>query len=275
MQPKIIFLGTGGDPAVVGKQRRASGGIILRVEGYQFHIDPGPGALVKAKEYDVNLRENTAVLVSHAHINHSNDLNAVISAMTYNGLDRKGVVIATESAVEGINSKYSLGPVLLDFFRNCVERVITIKEGQKVGIENIEIHSLKTSHSDPTCVGFKFFTPNFVLAYSSDTSYSKELVKLYEKSDILILNTVNVSDKKDKNNLTCDDAEKIISKVKPKLSIITHFGTKLLDSDPLYIAREIQKKSGVQVIAAVDGLEIQPLSYSVKKDQKTLNAYKE
>jgi len=42
--PSIIFLGTGGDEYVVGKQLKGSGGIIVRVEGYQFHIDPGPAA---------------------------------------------------------------------------------------------------------------------------------------------------------------------------------------------------------------------------------------
>ena len=45
MQSKILFLGTGGDATVVGKQKRMSGGIILKIEGYQFHLDPGPGSL--------------------------------------------------------------------------------------------------------------------------------------------------------------------------------------------------------------------------------------
>ncbi len=47
MQDQIIFLGTGGDPVVVGKQIRSSGGIVLKLDGLQFHLDPGPGALVK------------------------------------------------------------------------------------------------------------------------------------------------------------------------------------------------------------------------------------
>ena len=53
--PSIIFLGTGGDEFVVGKQLRGSGGIVVQVEGYQFHIDPGPGALIKARQAGINL----------------------------------------------------------------------------------------------------------------------------------------------------------------------------------------------------------------------------
>ncbi|MDP6600597.1 MAG: MBL fold metallo-hydrolase, partial [Candidatus Woesearchaeota archaeon] len=83
----IIFLGTGGDSYVVGKQLRASGGIILQINDDQYHIDPGPGALVMAKETGVNLRANTALFVTHNHLNHCNDINAVIDAMTYGGFD--------------------------------------------------------------------------------------------------------------------------------------------------------------------------------------------
>ena len=73
----IIFLGTGGDSYVVGRQIRASGGIILQIGDDQFHIDPGPGSLVMAKQAGINLRANTAVVVTHNHLNHCNDINAV------------------------------------------------------------------------------------------------------------------------------------------------------------------------------------------------------
>lgn len=272
MQPKILFLGTGGDSVVVGKQRRSSGGIIIRVEGYQFLLDPGPGALVKAKEFGVNLRDTTAILVTHAHMNHANDLNAVVSAMTYDGLDRKGVVISTESVIDG-SIQDEIRPVLTNHATECVERVINVRAGQKVGIENIEIHALKTIHKDPHNVGFKFFTPNFILSYSSDTDYSPEIAEQYKGSDIILLNVVYPGDIKSKENLTMADAAKIIDKAQPKVCIITHFGNKLLDRDPIYEARELQKETGVQIIAAVDGLELHPTSYSANLKQKTLNLY--
>jgi len=273
MQSKILFLGTGGDSAVVGRMRRAAGGIIVHVDGFQFHIDPGPGALVKAKEYGINLRENTCILVSHGHLNHNSDLNAVISAMTYNGLDRKGVIIASKSVVEGTPGPRPISPVLATFFKNCVERVIMVHKGQKVGIESIEIHTLETYHNDETAIGFKMYTPSFTLAYSADTGYSPEFADQYENVDILILNCVHPGDVKSKYNLTAESVEKLIIKSKPRLCILTHFGNKFLDEDPIYQAREIQKKTGVQVIAAVDGLEIEPTSYAANAKQKTLSTY--
>ena len=276
MQPKITFLGTGGDPFVVGKQKRASGGIVFCADNIQILLDPGPGALIKAKEYKINLRETTAVCVSHGHLNHSNDLNAVISAMTYNGLDAQGVIVGSSSAINGFSDEDKnivISPSLSSFFSKCVEKAIVLKAGQRLGIESIEIEALRTSHSDPTAIGFKFFTPEYVLTYSSDTAYFSGISEQYKKSDILILNCVYPAEMKPKENLSEQDAEKIIAKAKPKLCILTHFGNRMIEQDPLYIAREIQKKTGVQVIAAVDGLEIHPLSYSAKMNQKTLNLY--
>ncbi|MCK4521455.1 MAG: MBL fold metallo-hydrolase [Nanoarchaeota archaeon] len=270
MTDSIIFLGTGGDEFTVSKQMIGSGGIIVKAEGYQFHIDPGPGALTRAAMYDVNLRENTAVLVSHAHLNHCNDVNAVLSAMSHNGLDVKGVLIANNTF---INGDEKTKPYLTDFHNKCVERVIVANSAQKIGIENVEIHILKAKHTDPKTVGFKFITPKFTLSYSSDTRYVAELVEEYKDSDILILNIVEPFDKKQEFNLSADDAVNIISRVKPKLAIITHFGKNMIEADPMYIAREIQKRTSVQVIAAKDGLSISPVSYAPSVRQKKLDNF--
>ncbi len=257
----IIFLGTAGDTAIYGKQIRGSGGLIIQAEGYQFHIDPGPGALVRASQLGVNLRQNTAILVSNNHLINCNDLNAVIAAMTLDGLDVQGVVIAAESVIPHLSDRHS----------KQVERVIPVGPEKKIGIENVEIQTLFTT--DPAKIGFKIYTPQFLMSYSSNTGYSREIAKQYEGSDILILNIEKPFKEKCEDCLNSEDAVKIINRVKPKLAVITHFGTKMLTSDPLYESREIQRQTGVQVIAAKDGLVINPVSYSASLRQKTLNLY--
>jgi len=273
--PSIIFLGTGGDEFVVGKQLKASGGIVVQVEGYQFHIDPGPGAIVRAHQAGVNLRENTAILVSHAHINHCNDVNAVISAMSHNGFDINGVLISNITFANG-SDESKMYPLLTEFHRNCVERVIVAKPNQRIGIETVEIQTLKAFHKDPNALGFKLITPKFTLTYSGDTKYNKELIDEYKRSDILILNMVHPSGTSSKNtdNLNFEDAVRILDKTKPKLAVITHFGKAMVKADPLNEARELQKLTGVQVLAAIDGMSINPVSYSADAKQKTLNIYK-
>ena len=267
---KIIILGTAGDSIVTGKQIRASGGIVLNVEGYQFHIDPGPGALVRCRQFNINPRNNTAVISTHNHLNHAGGINEIISAMTHNGLDKKGVIIANNTVINGTEKDQSL---LNKYYKNSVERFISLKVGQKVGINTIEIRAIKAFHDDPESFGLKFYTPKFNLVYSSDTKYSPELIEEYKDANILILNTPFPLESKNTDQLNLNNAIKIIGEVKPKLAVITHFGVKLLNSDPIYESREIQNQTGVQIIAAKDGMLIDPLNYSANLIQKTLNLY--
>ncbi|MEM4263291.1 MAG: MBL fold metallo-hydrolase [Candidatus Woesearchaeota archaeon] len=265
MDSKILFLGTGGEITVIGKQIRGSGGIIVKTDECQFHIDPGPGALVRAAMHGINIREHTAILISHEHTAHCAGINSVISAMTLNGLDKHGVLIASESFIK--NNQ------LTEFHKNCIEKIIIANPGKKIGVENIEIHALKTIHNDQSCVGFKIFTPKFILTYTSDTKYDKDIIEQYKKSDILILNIPFPFKTKEPKTLSSDDAVKIINKTTPKLAIINHFGSKMLSASPIYEAREIQKLTKVQVIAAEDGMVIEPTAYSADLKQKTLNLF--
>jgi phosphoribosyl 1,2-cyclic phosphodiesterase len=65
----------------------------------------------------------------------------------------------------------------------------------------------------------------------------------------------------------------LVSEVKPKITIITHFGMKMLREDPLIMAREIHKKTKQSVIAAKDGMTLNPISFSTRIKQETLNKF--
>jgi len=249
----IIFLGTGGDSLVVGKQTRASGGIILQVEGNQFHIDPGPGALVRAKQFGVNLRENTAVLVSHNHINHCNDVNAVLAAMTHSGLDPRGVLVCAKSVIEETEDNK---PYVTNYHKAFVEKFIGLESDAKVGINQVTVHTTCTEHSDKKAVGFKVYGPKFVLGYTGDTDYCEDMEQDHKDATILIACCKTPSGIKEKGHLNTDDVIKLVKKTKAKLCIITHFGIKMLEADPMQQARDIQKATKVETIAATDGLVV-------------------
>lgn len=269
MPSRIVFLGTAGNISVVAKQARTSGGFIVQVDDIQLHIDPGPGALTNAALCNINVRAHTALLVTHAHLNHANDLNALINAMTLNGLDNHGVLVAPESVVNGTEK---IKPVLNEQSAKHLEKILVAQPDKKIAIENIEIQPLATKHTDPHAVGYKIFTPHFVLTYSGDTDYIPELGELYAKSDILVLNCQH-PDKTKESGLCSNDVIKILNKAKPQLCILTHFSQKMLDANPLYETREIKKQTSVQVIAAEDGMIIDPGSYSAELKQKTLNVF--
>jgi hypothetical protein len=49
----------------------------------------------------------------------------------------------------------------------------------------------------------------------------------------------------------------------------------MIKADPLYEAREIQRRTNVQTIAAKDGMVINPATYSAKSRNKTLNTFEQ
>ncbi len=186
---------------------------------------------MRAKQAGINLRETTVLLVSHNHILHANDANAVIAAMTHSGLDKQGVLVAEKTAIEGT---FDQTPLIGKFFSTCVERTIRVDPDKKIGINELEVRTTPVKHDGEGGVGFKFYTPKFTLSYVGDTTYFAELAEAHLGSDIMILNVNAPSGVRVKDNMNTDDAIKIIRKVKPKLVIITHFGIKMLSSDAIF-----------------------------------------
>ena len=250
---QLIFLGTAGSTSVVSKQLRSSGGIIFRTEDIQFHIDPGPGSLIKAKEYGVNVHHTNAILVSHNHINHCNDLNVVVEAMTHGGIEHQGILLASKSVLENNDNSY---PFLTKYHQNLIEKIIALEKNHKIGVELIQIIALPAEHSDPSAVGFKIFSPKLTLGYTGDTTLTSKMIEGLSGTDVLILNVPYPEDKSKDLNLDTEAAIKIISQVRPKLAIMTHFGLEMLKADPLNEARRVQRITGVHTIAARDGLNI-------------------
>ncbi len=263
---EITFLGTGGDTLVITKCIRNSSGIVIKHKDVQLYLDPGPNALLMSKYNKINLRENTAVICSSSKMSQCNDVNAVVSAMTYNGLDVKGVLVAPKMVFEGddVNS-----PMLQTHFKKCVEKLIIAEANKKIGIQDVDIHFLETTDYTDS-VGMKIFMPDLVIGYSSDTSYSEKMAKQFEGCDVLIMNIQNPSGIKKKYQMNTDDAIKFVKKVKPQLGIMTRLGKAMIDADPLLEARKVHLASKIQIMAVIDGQMISTGSYNTKSKQKRL-----
>lgn len=254
----LIFLGTAGGNAV-SKQIQSGGGIVLQVGELQFHLDPGPGALTKAKEYGINLNHNTAVLVTHNHTNHCAELNVVIDAMTHCGLEHRGILLGSKSVILGTEDT---PPALTKHHATMPEKVIPMEKNHKVGFDLVEINAISAEHSDETAVGFKFFCPKFTLSYTGDTKLTDTLIAELGGTDILILNVPYPGNKGVGMNLDTESAIKLVSIVKPKVVVMTHFGFEMFKANPLEEARAVQRATDVPTIAAKDGLLVYPESYS-------------
>jgi len=246
----IKFLGTAGARFVVTRQLRKSGGTWLTLDDTNVLIDPGPGSLVRclSSKPKLNPLDLDGIILTHRHLDHSNDINIIIEAMTNGGFKKKGVVFAPRDALEE-------DPVILNYVRDYVDRIEVLKEKGTYNIGNISFSTpVKHVHGVET-YGLNIYGKNHSISMITDTTYFKGLETHY-KEDILIIHSVLMEGKDYIKHLSLKDAEKIISKNKPKLTILTHFGMTMIKAKPWEIAEKISEKLGAKVIAASDGMEI-------------------
>ena len=248
---KIKFLGTAGGRYVVSRQIRKSGGTWLTLDDTNVLIDPGPGSLVRvlSSKPKLNPRDLDGIILSHKHLDHSNDVNIIIEAMTNGGWDKKGVLFAPEDALEG-------DPVVFRYIREYIDKIETLKEKGSYKIGNIRFETpIKHIHHSVEGYGFNIFGKNTSISIITDTMYFEGLESHYT-GDLLILNVVFYENQRDLQHFDMKDVEKIISINKPRLTILSHFGMTMIKSKPWEIAERLSKKLGVKVIAASDGMEI-------------------
>jgi ribonuclease BN (tRNA processing enzyme) len=263
---KIIFLGTGGGRNVLASQQRYTAGRILKLNDHQFHLDPGPGALIRSLEFGLDPKKTTALFVSHKHIDHCNDANLLINILTHGGINKRSRLFASHSFKPDTSIAHSS-------ILSWLEKVTYLSAGDRTKIDNCIIEALPTKHTDELGIGFKFHSNDHIITYTSDTDMNSKIMKSYEGSDIIIFNCERPFIDPLNHHLSSQKVVDVINEVRPKLAILTHFGKKMLESNPLYEAREIQKLTGVQTIAAHDGLMIDPMSYSAASAQKKLSGY--
>ncbi len=253
MNDFLKFLGTGGARFVVSRQLRASGGIWIHFQGTHVHVDPGPGALVKAtgSRPALNPADLQAILVSHRHLDHANDLNIMVEAMTQGGTKKRGTVFLPQDALQG-------EPILFSYLRENLERVVFLEEKGHYQVGSISFTTpLRHEHSTET-YGFRFSFLQSTVSLIVDTLFTEKLFEAYQKSDCLIIHTVRLkpAEHRELLHLCVEDARLLIENIRPRLAILTHFGMTMLQAKPWEIAEDLTQKTGIQVIAARDGMTV-------------------
>ncbi len=247
MSSYVKFFGTAGGRFSVFNQIRASGGIWVCIEDTNILVDPGPGSLLKLIEYGRSARELDAVFLSHRHLDHSADINSIIESMTSGGRNYHGAVLAPSDA-------WDSDPVILGYNRANYKNIRTY-EGGWWQIGNIKISTpLKLVH---TVENFAvcFQGKRHSIGYISDTLYFEPLKTVFANIDLLIINTVFIHSRGGIYHLSVDDIMPIISSVRPKRTVITHFSTEVLKAQPDKIASKLSE-NGDYVVAAYDGMEL-------------------
>ncbi len=251
----IKFLGTAGARFVVSKQLRASGGLWFSLGKEAILVDPGPGSLFRCFSSRPKLDPSTlsGIILTHRHLDHSNDVNVMIEAMTCGGRNKRGFLYAPGDAFNAPD------PVVQIYVREFLGEIGYLEEGKKIDRTSFSIlASLKHQHPVET-YGLKFYLPYGCISLISDTAFFPGLIDYYKDADLLIINVVIFQDHVNKNiyHLNLNQAKELIKGIKPRAAILTHFGMTMLQNKPYLLARNLEEELGIRVLAAADGLKIE------------------
>jgi len=247
----IKFLGTAGARFVMIKQLRSSGGIWISHKGTNVLIDPGPGSIVRCAMSRPKLdpAKLDAIILTHRHLDHSSDINVMIEAMTEGGFKKRGIVFCPQDAI-GEDS------VILKHEINFPEKIEIIEARKEYSVGDFKF-STSMRHIHPVeTYGLKFNLNKTSVSLMCDTKYSEELIDFY-KTDLLIISVVFFEPRPGIDHLSLADAQQLISRIRPKKTILTHFGMTMLKSKPHLQAQRLSRELGIEVEAAYDGLAME------------------
>ena len=257
---ELVILGSGGGRHNIRTQHRATGGILYKFNGIQAHIDPGPGAIVRLNQYNEDPIKTELFIVTHVHIDHFNDLCAIIEASreslhdkNYN-YHKKGTLITTKDTLKYVS----------DYHQKMLEKIVPFKAGDSIDYKDVKIIGTRVIHSQVEGFGVIFKLKNYSIGFSSDTKVFEGFSEQFSGVDILVLNLLRPDSITCKRHLCTDDVIPYLNNITPPLRglVITHFGSYMDSTFSLknFVPSQIEKlkeKTDINmIIAAEDGLKI-------------------
>ncbi len=251
----IKFLGTAGARFVVARQLRSSAGTFVRIDGRNIVLDPGPGTLVRLAKSKppIDVTKLDGIILSHLHIDHSNDVNVLIDAMTSGGLDRRGVLFAPASCLEGDHA------VVLRYLRRFVEAIVTLEAEKTYSLGSLSFTTSVAHDHGTETYGVSFTRSGKKVSFVVDTRYAPKLVESYEGADVLVMNIVRLTrhESGEVLHLCVDDARELLRQVGPRVAVLTHFGMTMIRAKPWLVAQRLSEELGLDVRAASDGMTLE------------------
>jgi phosphoribosyl 1,2-cyclic phosphodiesterase len=242
---KLTFMGTAGARFMVAKQIAASGGLYIEDGNARISLDPGPGAVVQYAKRKIDLTKLDAIVLSHRHLDHANDVNVMIEAMTEGGFARRGRLFCPPDALDP-------DPVVLHYLRRFPEEIVRLEPSTEYSVNGLSFTTTPKHIHQVDTFGLRFGDR---LGWVTDSAYYDGIAEQH-KADVMVIHLVLMQCREGLPHLCLADAERIIRDARPRLAIITHFGMTVWRAHPWTVAEELTQKTGVEVKAARDGMSL-------------------
>jgi len=178
----------------------------------------------------------------------------MVEAMTGGGVRRHGRLFAPADALES-------EPVIFSYLRDSLDGIEVLREGKSYSVGNVSFTTpVRHVHMVET-YGMVFKTARHTFSYIADTQFFEGILQHYA-ADLIIINLAFLEPHPPSDNrklpvdhLSVPDAVRILTGLRPKMALLTHFGMTMWRAKPWLVAESLTEKTGVKVIAARDGMK--------------------
>jgi phosphoribosyl 1,2-cyclic phosphodiesterase len=195
--------------------------------------------------------EINAIIVTHRHIDHSSDVNALAEGMTLMAREPRGFILLTRDCVENGDD------VLMRYLRGRIKSIAFHEDGARTyPADDLTVESVAHSHHGVQCYGL-IFRKNGLPSWGviSDTAPMPHFAERYAGCELLVINMTLMYPRARLDHMALTDVKSLLEFLRPKIAVVTHMGNELLDRGGEYISERLSSKR-TKVIAAVDGMTL-------------------
>ncbi len=190
-------------------------------------VDPGPGALVYGLKNNLDLSELNAIFVSHPHLDHEGDAEAMIEAMTGGCMVKKGVLISNK---DYLSREMKFGSIS-DYHRKAIEKELVVKEGDfHVLGKDLKMEFIELQHKNVETTGFKLSRGGKTFSYIPDTSMFDGIKEKYRGSDYFVISCPRTHKIEWRGHLGLKDVAELVDSIKPEKVYLNHLGINFIDN---------------------------------------------
>ena len=202
---QLLLLGTQGGPGLTANRTQSSSVVI--VDGRNYLVDCGYGALKSAVQAGLTLGAISNVFITHLHDDHTADIAALLAlkwtasqnpgeATIYGPYGTSAMVdaaIAFSKAnveIRKIDEGRTVDPKTIFHGRDLTAPKITeVFKDDKVAVqavENTHFPDRAKAKMDYRSFAYRFNTPTRSIVFSGDTAYSENLIALATGADVFV-----------------------------------------------------------------------------------------
>ncbi len=244
-----------GSGTALATASRGASGHLLEVDGARILFDAGAGTLGRLAAVDVSADAIDRVFLTHYHLDHVNEIPALLFALGSAAFDRPRTV-----AIHGPRGLLDLRDGWRAAHGEWIEprqtRIewLPFEAGWEQAFAFGRLATFATGHTEHS-VAYRIALPDgFVVVYSGDTGYTPEFAAFAAGADMLVLECALERATATDRHLDADGAGRIAAEANVGRLVLTHFYP---DVDVAAVPARVAQHYAGEAWIAHDGMRIE------------------